>query len=181
MNELTDELIVSELKELIKSNLIGVLIVFLILMILIYILLRCIKVVKQRKIVSDDEQSRVSNMKASEKFIIIFLIFFCVVWVYAGIRGLEEIFIVQHAIDNHTYEIKEDEVVDKYFKTDTSESGTTYHFYIKLKNYGETNISEKEYDEIMIGDHVYTIFAVDGEKTFNTGIVYLIDEYFYQE
>lgn len=179
---MTDEFILSELMKSIKLNLIIIVMILIFLIVVGLVLFRIHK--SKKKTISDVDELRKKN--GADWFwriiTVSYAVVFLVAFSYVIAIEIESVFVVQYAIKNHTYAIEEYEVLDKYGTTETNiDDGTRrYETVLVLENYGEVSISEEDGDEFTIGDSVYLLFAVKGEKK-NLIEIYLVGEYLYQK
>jgi len=174
---MTETFILSELESSMKTTLIGIGILSIILIILGIWLFKMYE--SRKKEISDTGKW---SKKKNVLYLLacLFLVFIFMTFLHIFVRHVESVVTIQYAIKNHTYEIEEYKVLEKYFEIETdADMDSHYRFYLELENYGEEVVSEKEFEKVTIGDFVYLIFAVKGEKRCNTGNIYLVGEYFY--
>jgi len=174
---MTENFILSELEISIRADLIGIGIISVILIIIGVLFYKWKKFISLNKEGSNEVNKtirfRVSHAFSFVVYIVIFAVFLNVL-----ICGVDDLLIKQYAFKNHTYEVREYRVLDKYFDLDIDDYDK---FYLELENYGEKIVTEGEYDKVTIGDNVYFIFAIKGEKSCSIGNIYIKGEHFLEE
>ena len=181
MITMTESFILSEMQNSIGNSLIGFGIVCVVVILLVIWIVFGIKEIRKEKLKKVNESGKKSGINLLAVFGIIFLIFGCGAFLRVAFGVIEEISILQYALNNHTYEVKEYKIVNKYFETYFDSDGDTkYNFCIVLDDYEVNEISESEYDKVKKGDSIYMIFAIKGEERLDIGEIYLVGEYLYQ-
>lgn len=177
---MTEEFILSEIENSIKTDCVGLIVLSIVLLILgIWVFFAFKEIIRKYMSVNEKTGKR-NRINIFEIFAITFLTFCLGVFVYISIESVDDLLIKEYAKENSTYKANEYNVINKYFETKSdSDSGYTYSFYLELENYGDKYVSEEEYDKISIGDSVYLLSANKNEESCDIG-VYLVGEYIYQ-
>ena len=178
---MTEEFILSEIENSIKTDCVGMIWLSIVLLIIGIWLFSCFKEIIKKYMSVNEENGKRNKINIFEIFATLFITFCFGAFIYISVESIDDLLIKKYAVENCTYELNEYNVVNKYFERKSDhENGYTYSFSLELENYGEKYVSEEEYDKISIGDSVYLLLVNKNEKRCEIG-VYLVGEYFYQD